>query len=128
MLVVGVLYFTSLGIEGVAIATTFSNIMKNYYLYRVIKKNIKIRTNFTEMIRVLSILSLTGFFTIFLGYSMSNIVLRLVMPCFVGVIVFLISWRIFQPFNKFEREILNRLIGNLPTKFNIISKLLVLNS
>ncbi len=127
-LVIIVLNYTNLALIGVALATTLSNIMRNLYLFLKIRNTFNIKTYNIDMIKTFAFLFIIGFVVIAVGYFSDNIILRLALPVLLGVISFIIAWRQFQPFNKYERDILNKIISRLPTRFNIISKILVLNS
>ena len=119
--VIFVLRYTGWGLIGVAFATGLSNLLRNIYMYLVMKRNTKVKLSFSNFISTFSIIFLVGA-GMYLS-SLTNIILiQIILPVIVGAVSFPIFYKIIRPFSVNEEMILSNIIYRFSPKLRILSK------
>ncbi len=124
--VIFILRYTNWNLVGVGLATGLSNFLRCYYLYLVIKKMSKVTLIKIDFVKAFALISITGL----IMYStslMNDLISQILLPFIVGIISFLVLYRMIKPFNQNEEAILLNFFGKFSNKFNIISKILAFN-
>lgn len=124
--VIFVLQFTNWNLIGVAIATGLANLLRHFYLYLIIKKYHRIHFIINGLVKSFLIIILLAL-NMYLVSLTDHLILQIFLPSIVGIISFLIFYRILRPFNNAEENILSNFINRFSNKLNIISKIFALN-
>jgi O-antigen/teichoic acid export membrane protein len=116
-----VLRYTGWGLIGVAFATGISNLLRNLYMYLVMKRNTKVKLLFSNFISTISIIVFVGL--IMYGSSLTtNYLLQIILPVIAGSISFVILYKIIRPFSIDEEIMLSNIIYRFSPKLRIISR------
>ncbi len=123
--VIFVLKFTDWNLLGVALATGISKYLRFYYLYLIIKKMSKVKILLPGLLKSSSLIIISGIF-MFLMSLIDNLFIQLILPMLVGIILFLVLYRLIKPFNNSEEILLSNFLNRFSIKMNVISKILAL--
>jgi O-antigen/teichoic acid export membrane protein len=119
--VIFVLKYTGWGLIGVAFATGFSNLLRNTYMYQVMKRNTKVKLSFKNFVDTISIIMIVGL-CMYTASLATNLILQILLPIIIGAIIFPILYKLIKPFNETEEIILSNTINRFSPKLNIISR------
>jgi O-antigen/teichoic acid export membrane protein len=119
--VIFVLKYTGWGLIGVAFATGLSNLLRNLYMYLVMKRNTKVKIYFKNFFSAFSIILLVGI-SMYASSMTDHIILDIILPILVGTVAFPLFYKIIKPFSCAEEIILSSIIHKFFPKLNFISK------
>ena len=120
--VIFVLRYTGWGLIGVALATGISSLLRNSYMYLVMKKYTNVSLLVTNLINTVSIIVLVGLI-MFVTSLTPHLILKIFLPLMAGFITFPLFYKIIKPFSSSEEIILSNIINKFSPKLNIISRI-----
>jgi O-antigen/teichoic acid export membrane protein len=120
--VIFVLRYTGWGLIGVALATGLSGLLRNTYMYLVMKKYTNVSLLFTNLINTVSIIVLVGLI-MFISSLIPHLVLKICLPLTAGIFAFPLFYKIIKPFSCSEEIILANIINKFSPKLNIITRI-----